>query len=301
MSLVLQGGAVDGDDRPQNFFDVLDDAEIWEPRSPIVIGASVAQGLHPVLVDALAGLVLQQSRNRVRLQRATGWTGAGPISPTARHLAGWIENRARDVGAEDAGDLSIQAEELSYFLASSGWRARGLSRTLDAARQQHECLDIVDIGGAFGLIPWLIAAEPLRRVRHVTVVDPNTRYYPAAESLWPAGRHPGEAAAFRIVPTTADRYRIDREADLVLICQTMHHVPAPARLDVLRRSWDALKPGGLLAINEVIVDDDAPDDEIVRRAYRESLRQSEISACFRAWRRHCFSATRKSGAARRIR
>ena len=125
LSLVLQGGAFDGDDRPQNFFDVLDDGEIWEPRSPVVIGASVAQGLHPVLVDALAGLVLQRGGNRSGFgYSGDGLTDAGPISSAACHLAGWIGDRARDVGAKDTGDLSIQAEELPYFLASSGWRAR---------------------------------------------------------------------------------------------------------------------------------------------------------------------------------
>ncbi len=274
-SLVLQGGQVDIDDGPANLFDVIDDKDIWNAAAPVIVGASVTEGLHPAMAAAVVAIAARQTGKprQVRAQHGRRLAAPGPTPPSARRLGDWLIERGR---AADGPPLP--AQELQYFVASGGWRALALSKTLDAARPERAFPEIIDVGGGIGLIAWLLATEGPREVQRVTIIDPNPHYRELAADLWSRGEHGAFNERLRIGQTTADLYRAGREVDLVLMCQTIYNIAREARPSVLERCWETLKPGGLLAINEIVLDDDASDAEATRRAHRQSPRRAEMIA-----------------------
>ena len=118
---------------------------------------------------------------------------------------------------------------------------------------------IVEIGNGIGLASWLIAADERRGVRQVMLVDPNRRHELAAQQLWGSFGAAGDDRCAFLAKVPAYRFAFNVEADVVLLCQTVFAVPPDLREAFFARCWDALKPGGLLVINEVVADDDRGD------------------------------------------
>ncbi len=277
-ALVVHGGQPETDKGPVNLFHAFDDEEIWQSRSPIVVGASVTEGSHPIMADALIAALQRKIGNLggIRKQSESGSLAASPVSKAAEWLGSWIIAQADKARFAEGDGTPLSIEELQYFVASSGWRAFALAKTLDTIIPNRHLAEIVDIGGGPGVISWLFAAAQERQPTQVTIVDPNPRYQKAAFELWSYFDQLRGKNAFRIVSETAGNYRANAEVDLFLMCQTLYNIDISARQRLLERCWESLKPGGLLVINEVVLDDDASDAEAVRRAYRQSPRRGEL-------------------------
>ncbi len=234
-------------------FRVLDDP-LWQMPGRVVVGASICEELHPLLAAALTELCDRTVGERSRL-----WVHAQgdlqrpePASVTAVHLCRWILAQAR-AGAGD--DTSITLAELQQCLTGGGHRAGALERLLDTVLPDRPCTDIVEVGGGLGLSSWLIAADERRGVRQVMLVDPNRRHELAAQQLWGSFTAGGDERCAFLARIPAYRFPFDLEADIVLLCQTVYAVPPDQREAFFARCWKALKPGGLLIINEFVVAD----------------------------------------------
>jgi hypothetical protein len=278
LNLVLRGG--DKHIEPgatTNLLQVLGDDEIWRRRR-IVMDTSITDELHPVAANAVVQLVQESTMgSAVKLKKRRTRKNVDEVSADSKHLAAWIANRVResDVHFEYA---PVMAEELEYFLGSSAQRARRLATVLERTVGDRKLPEIVDIGGGIGLIPWLIATDPSRGVERVTVVDPSVRYAYPWDQLWLPFKmkHGPDSAIFAAVNAEAFEFR--RPVDLILSCQSIYNLPRHLRGAIFRRGWDALRPGGILAINEIVVSDDLPDAEIAKIAHSQSPRRSEILA-----------------------
>ena len=238
----LQEGEID-------FLDLISNPSRW-PRLQAVIGLSVANDLHPIMVEAMASIVEAQTpsharpldgRNAARAPLPTG-------NPRARRLAKWIVDRA---GKAREGDTNFPREELAYYLASNALRARGVANIIDALGPATVRV-LVDHGSGIGLMPWLLAGGT-KRIEHAILVEPVARYAPPLQELWQEADSDGFTRWER-VETVSENFEYAGPADVILFCQALVRVAPERRGTVLNQAWNALRPGGLLLINEVLTD-----------------------------------------------
>jgi predicted O-methyltransferase YrrM len=236
-------------------FRVIDDP-LWQEPGRIVVGASISEELHPLLGAALTELCDWTAGDRARLwvQSEGDLRRPQAASATAEHLCRWILAQARGTGGAEPSTTLV---ELQQCLTSGGHRAGAFERLLDTVLSDRSCASIVEVGGALGLPSWLIAADERRGVRRVTLVDPNRRHELALQQLWGSFTSGGEERCAFLAKIPAYRFAFDSEADIVLLCQAVFSVPPEQRAAFFERCWRALKPGGVLIINEVVAADDA--------------------------------------------
>ncbi len=247
----------------RNLFRVLDDP-LWQGPGRVIVGASVADDLHPLLAAALTELCgwLAGNHQRLWVQAKGDLRRPETADAAATHLCRWILAQAR-AGAGD--EPSITPGQLQQFLTSGGHSAGAIERLVDATHSGGRCDDIIEVGAGVGLTSWLLAADERRAVRRVMLVDPMRRHELAAQQLWGsfvAGRDDRRALLARI---PSYRYPFEEPADIILLCQTVFTVPREQREAFFARCWNALRPGGIVIVNEVVVDDVAPPDPGARR------------------------------------
>jgi SAM-dependent methyltransferase len=103
---------------------------------------------------------------------------------------------------------------------------------------------IVDVGTGVGLIPWLLCAEG-DPPRSVDLFEPRKSGRTALQRLWNYGR----VGEYTVAYLGGDNVPFSRPADLIMFCHCLFHIDQ--RQTVLRRAWQALKPGGVLLVNEM--------------------------------------------------
>jgi hypothetical protein len=166
----------------------------------------------------------------------------GLLSPS-RHFAQWLTQTVR---SPELAAL-LPREELEHFLASTGYRTKGILAL-------QSCLPgggtLIDHGTSFGLMPWLIAVDATEPPDHVVMIDPLARYESALQRLWTGPKLPSN----QFVQSSSENYYYDRGADLILFCHTLFRIPRNEWQSVLERAWNALNPGGALVVNETLSD-----------------------------------------------
>lgn len=248
----------------QDFLALIADSTPW-PARDVVFGSSITRDLHPVVVEAMARIVRDCLPGRMRVLdgRDAARAEIADAGPMAAHLAEWIVKRAR--AARD-GDPSLTPEELSYFIASSGLRVRGIANLIEAMGPP-EVETIVDHGAGIALMPWLLASGP-KKIAHAVLVEPTGRYFEPMQELW---SRPGDLPRWERAATVSEEFRYAGPADVIMFCQTLVRIDPERRAQVLNQAWNALRPGGLLLVNEILTDDEASSDDKVRLVNRADL------------------------------
>ncbi|HEX2593221.1 MAG TPA: hypothetical protein VHL34_17095, partial [Rhizomicrobium sp.] len=221
-------------------------ANAWVGKTP-VLGRSLMEELHPLVAGALAQAISKQSSAAVRDGRSRTLSPVEQQSSAEAALASWILGQA-EAATQSSG--AIGQGELSYFLASGGNRSLGLTKLLRRLSKQR-IGTLVEHGAGIGLIPWLVANEADMEIGRVLLVEPQQRYTTAATALWsPAAE--GSTAEMEWADSVSEDYAYTGPVDVVLFCHSMFRMNRAQRQGMLELAWAALRPGGLLIVNEVV-------------------------------------------------
>lgn len=202
--------------------------------SRIVLGASLDR-LDPLVRDALVALgqVFDSTRP----------------ADVAGGLARWVEGFASgQVGS------NVPQRSVSYALFSASLRSRILSHLLQQEATPARRLRLVDHGANIGLL-MLCAAYGLPRIGlEVFCSEIDRPAIEAGKALW---SYCGLADAIVYQPVSAVDFDYPADIDGIFFGQMLFRIPREARARLLRCAWDALRPGGFMAINEIMNRSDA--------------------------------------------
>jgi SAM-dependent methyltransferase len=163
-------------------------------------------------------------------------------------LGRWLVDSLRT--SDESMQIAPSLKEMEYFIGSGAYRAQALAATLRAGFENRAYRAAMDIGAGIGMLPYLVT--PLFGVEQVTLVEPLARYEQTARSLWQTTLD----VEMNFLEMTAEQQcaatDIHNPVDLIIICQCFFRVSAPRRKEVLARAWETLRPGGVLAMNEIL-------------------------------------------------
>jgi SAM-dependent methyltransferase len=231
-------------------------------RTASELAETVSRDVHglTVLLEALAGFeVLAREGERFALTpTATRWLVQG--SPACltwsislgvdidRQLARLVPAlRSRVEGFHQSGDVDCWARYLALLNGSAAYGARALVEALEFATPPRRMLDVA--GG-----PGRYSAALCGRYPELTS-DIYELPEPAREG---AARLQQEGLAGRVryhVGDVFERRWPEGEYDLVLVSHFLHCLREEQAREVVRRAAKALRPGGLLVINDVYCPD----------------------------------------------
>jgi 2-polyprenyl-3-methyl-5-hydroxy-6-metoxy-1,4-benzoquinol methylase len=214
------------------------DALLWPANVESRIGRSVVGNIHPVALAAVAEICARRT-NRPSPEGSASETDRQ--SKAAAHLADWLlayaSHQAKGFPSE---------KQISYLFTSGGHRARAIGtmlRSIGKTTLAH----IVDVGTGVGLIPWLLCTES-EESRSVELHEPGKNRRAALDRLW---SHCAPTQNYTITHARAETVAFSQPTDLVMFCQCLFHIDQAERRTVLDRAWQALKPGGVLLVNEM--------------------------------------------------
>lgn len=202
--------------------------------SRIVLGASLDR-LDPLVRDALVAL-------------GEVFDSARPAD-VAGGVARWIEKFASgQVG------LNVPQRSVSYALFSASLRSRILSHLLREGTTSARRLRLVDHGANIGVL-MLCAVYGLPRIGlEVFCSEIDRSAIEAGKALW---SYCGLDDAIVYQPVSAVDFDYPTDIDGVFFGQMLFRIPREERARLLHRAWDALRPGGFMAINEIMNRSDA--------------------------------------------
>jgi cyclopropane fatty-acyl-phospholipid synthase-like methyltransferase len=102
---------------------------------------------------------------------------------------------------------------------------------------------IMDVGSGSGTI--LIEFARQFPQCHITGVEPFGHFLATAQQAIKAN---GLSDRIRLAPVGAEQITFSQEFDLVTMVQVFHEVPDRAKVDILHRCYQSLKPGGILVL-----------------------------------------------------
>jgi hypothetical protein len=215
----------------------------------VVLGASIAKELPPTLVSALAILSEELCQSSEPVVSGKDEKLA-PSERTERGatLASWISNVVQEKA--DPSQI-VPPGELAYFIASTGYRTVGVLALMERYGIRLDSV-IVDHGSCCGLMPWLVAADYCHAPKQIVMIEPLTRYRNATANLWTSAGNCGPE--HESVEGISEEYSYSEPPNVVIFSHTLFRIPRGARQAVLDRAWEALRPGGILLINETTVD-----------------------------------------------
>ncbi|WP_394824733.1 methyltransferase [Pendulispora albinea] len=147
-------------------------------------------------------------------------------------------------------ELARHPDEYATFLAAMDHASRGVGDAIVRTVDLSAVRSLVDLGGGGGQVAReLLGALPLVRIEGFDVA--------AACSF---ARARSAAAGFSERHTVAPGDLLDecpvRDADAVLLSAILADWTSSERAIILRRAYDALRPGGRLLVSETLLDDD---------------------------------------------
>lgn len=202
--------------------------------SRIVLGASLKR-LDPLVRDALVAL------------------GEVPASARPGDIAGglarWIEGFA-------SGQLATKVPQrsVSYALFSASLRSRVLSHLLRRRTTPAQAVRLVDHGANIGVLMLCAAYGLPRQDLAVFCSEIDRPAVEAGQTIW---SHCGLTDVIVYQTVSAVDFEHPADVDAVFFGQMLFRIPREARAGLLRRAWDALRPGGFIAINEIMNRSDA--------------------------------------------
>ncbi len=138
----------------------------------------------------------------------------------------------------------------NYFIAGVNYKASALEFILENIFQGRRGLELLDMGGGAGLVSAeLLLSDPT--IQCAEVCDINSLYQIFARRL--CDYYPEEVGlrfSFHISPS--EKFVFPKKYDVISYIGSLLYVPRVELNTTLQRSWDALKPGGVLIIHENI-------------------------------------------------
>lgn len=234
------------------YFRALGDPGYWRDVDRLMLGKS----MHPWLPTSLLRSLVQAGEVAAGRPLGTGQDAgqSAAAQPIESALANWLVATSSCV-RNDAKGLA----ELTYLVASGGYRSEALRKVLCALASGKRFAAITDIGAGIGFVPLLLAAaETPVGVRSVCLVEPNEKYVDWGQQLWSLAAAP--PVAFEFQHSTAETAVLAGGQDLIFFGQCFHLVGENRRSDVLARVSQSLSPGGYLIVNEATRSDPAAPD-----------------------------------------
>ncbi len=219
----------------------------------IIIGQSITANMHPLLVAALREIasVLSGGARIICDCPATEELSKDHVS----RMAEWLKAEW-GLAAAGPGAGEMSAQELTYFIVSGGQRALALRHILSTVSDQQPA-SILDIGAGIGFMSFLTALRGKAPMHHAGVVDVARKYKTPAERLWAVASE----IEFEFELASAETYRPRRSFEPGLICQRIFRFSAGQHAEIFRHLMEALTPGGLLIINEIVRSDRGADGD----------------------------------------
>ena len=244
-----------------NLFSLLANAELWRGVTAAIVGRSLEGKFDSCLLEALAVAASRSAGRNLDIWRlssskraASAWHLANTLSSHGLALGDWLSSEAMAGGEHDPGEEPVSCDDLEYFFGSGGYRASALLATLRANYAGRQFRDVVDLGAGIGFISCLVAQQDEFGVRHTILVEPQPVRVAQGTRLWTSGgrRHVED---FEFTRTSTQKFPLSEPVDLAIACQSLFYIPPEELPDVIRRVWNALRPGGLFVINEHLSDD----------------------------------------------
>lgn len=233
----------------KTLFSVLKSPPSTVERFQIELGASL-ETVDKVVAEALVASLELPLSSEALCANATSDGGCPTVvSDEAKGLGKWLASEVLGASVQEGNTPEVSEKELAYFVASGSYRAYALKKVLRRFMDSTTFRTMTDVGAGIGLISWLVAADPQFDVGVVTLVEPLARYDAATRRLW------GLRAAATAVHQTrskAEEYISAEAQDLFIFCHCLFRMVPEHRRGVMRNAWEALRPGGLLVVNEVV-------------------------------------------------
>jgi SAM-dependent methyltransferase len=230
------------------YFRTLADAGYWSDVDRLTLGNS----MHPWLPPALLRALLRAGEVAAGRPLRTAADGQSPVAPTIEAAVGsWLVAASEQVRDDPKGLV-----ELTYLVASGGYRSEALRKVLRALAPGKRFANITDIGAGVGFVPLLLAAadEPVG-VRSVSLVEPHEKYLDWGQQLWTQAARP--PLSFEFQHSLAENAVLAGGQDLIFFGQCFYLIPENGRGDVLAKVSEALAAGGYLIVNEATRSDPA--------------------------------------------
>lgn len=151
---------------------------------------------------------------------------------------------------ESSSEPDRLIRRMNYGLFGANYKCALISFIIDRCLRGRSPLSLLDVGGSAGLTSMEILLAH-RRVDRVTVIEPDLRHRPVAESLTSffAERQGGR---FGHVWRDAQSHEFEEPVDVVIFIASLLYVPRDELQDLLQQIWQSLNPGGLLIVHENI-------------------------------------------------
>lgn len=150
-----------------------------------------------------------------------------------------------------AADMATIAQSHRYWFTGIGYKAGMLSHII-GQRHGGTSLSMVDIGSGPGWVPLEMLLAPDSGVASAVAVDRSLNY--GALGVTVAAQVGIEQGRFTFSDVGAMAHDWS-EADVVTVLASLLYLPRDDAREVLRRAWEALRPGGLLIVHENIQQD----------------------------------------------
>lgn len=209
---------------------------LWPPGVEARIGRSVRENLHPIALAAVMEICGRRTQKPLRehVEAEGDWNRKG-----SGHLAEWLL-----ACASTAAGFPTE-QQTSYLFTSGAHRARAIGAMLNAIGKTAVA-HMVDVGTGVGLIPWLLCSANAG-FGSAELFEPDRKRQPALDRLWAFSR---AHQTYAIAPLRAEDVPFSTPADLIMFCQCLFRIDSGERRHVLARAWQALRPGGILLVNE---------------------------------------------------
>jgi SAM-dependent methyltransferase len=260
-----------------NFFALLARAKSWDDITAVIVGRSLEKKFDRCVLDSLAAAASRSAGRSLDVYRQSS-SGNAPlvkiaesVSPESLTLGNWLSCEAMASSEHDPNKKYVSVKDLEYLIGSGGYRAGALIATLRKNYAGREFRDVIDLGAGIGFISCLVALQREFGVRRTVLVEPQSVRVAQGERLWTSsGKRPTED--FEFVQQTTQKFIFQNPADLAIVCQSLFHVPAEELPAVIERTWNGLRPGGLLVINEHLTDELS---EVKARKFSDPILQRE--------------------------
>lgn len=217
-----------------SLFDFIESGHDSAAAVTIIVGKSIAN-YGPLVADAIENLL----RSR----------GNGEQAPPAR-LAQWIKGSLAATQSESSRtDPVLERKELAYFLFSSSRRAQVALRAIDQLLPAGEISCFVDHGAGLAIVPLCLHFQRKKGIARVVCSEIKHDFVVLGRQLWTAL---GCENRLEYQEGSAIDLRYPGSVTVVLFAQMLYRLPADKRRDAILAAWLALKPGGLLLINELL-------------------------------------------------
>jgi len=238
-ALVVEGGESPGSPGPlatSNLLDYLSTPDSAGQETAVLLGRSVDR-YGPLVVGAIENLVRPAAAQSIS------------ASPPAK-LAAWILYNL-DVHAEGKppGLKPLDRKELSYFMFSSSQRSQVMKRIVDQFLGAQDIPCFVDHGAGIGMVPLCTHFACGNAIKHVVCSEIKHDYVIIGTSLW---QFLGLEGILEYQECSATKFVYPPEVSVVLFAQMLYRISPQQRHAVILSAWQALAPGGLLIINELM-------------------------------------------------